>query len=146
MESPKNEIQYNLLKEELLLTQSQVDKYDQLSRATKTWAVTLWVAASGWAFQTEQKEFALMAALVILIFWFFDGVNKAFRMNYKSRRNEVQRALQLVFRGEALPKDFQSPNLPTHEERRVIYSMLRLHMSLPYVVLIIISLLLYAKL
>jgi hypothetical protein len=139
-------IQYDLLKEELRLTQNQVDKYDELSRSTKTWAVTLWVASSGWAFQSGRKEFVLIAALVILIFWFFDGISKTYRMNYKNRRNEIQEALRLLFRGEELPEDFQSPDLPTHEERRVIHNMLQLHLGLPYIVLILVSLLLFVKL
>jgi hypothetical protein len=108
--------------------------------------VTLWVASSGWAFQSKRGEVALLGALIVLIFWFFDGFNKTFRLNYRKHRDEIQRALQILFRGGMLPKDFRSPNLPVHEEKPVLRNMLRLHVGLPYVVLIIVSLLIYARL
>jgi len=139
------DIRYDLLKAELSLTQGQIDKYDQLSTTTKTWAVTLWVALAGLAFQSKQGQIALIGAVVPFIFWFFDGFNKTYRTDYKKRRDEVQRGLQTLSSGKNLPKDFQVPNLPVHDEKTVIRNMLLLHVGLPYLVLIVISLLIYAR-
>ncbi|MGC9968529.1 MAG: hypothetical protein ABSC29_02240 [Minisyncoccia bacterium] len=141
----RTDIRYDLLKAELSLTQNQVDKYDQLSITTKTWAVTLWVALAGWAFQSKQGQIALIGALVPLIFWFFDGYNKTYRTDYKKRRNEVQHALQALSSGKDLPKDFRVPNLPVHDKKNAVRNMLLLHVGLPYLILIIISLLIYSK-
>lgn len=137
---------YDLLKTELSLTQSQMDKYDQLSMTTKTWAVTLWVALTGLAFQSRQSHIALIGVLVPLLFWFFDGYNKTYRTDYKKRRDEVQRALQTLSSGNHLSDDFQVPDLPVHDEKTVVRNMLLLHVGLPYFVLIVISLLIYATL
>ncbi|MDD4995068.1 MAG: hypothetical protein PHW53_01195 [Patescibacteria group bacterium] len=145
MQISKNDVQYNILNEEFLLAQRQMDKYDQLSTTIKTWAVTLWVAASGWVFQTETKQVALLGALLVLIFWFFDSYNKVYRTNYKKRRDEIQNGLQILFFGRPLPTDFLSPNLPIHDEKNVVRSMFLLHVGLPYAILIIISLLIYAN-
>jgi len=137
---------YDLLKMELSLTQGQMDKYDQLSMTTKTWAVTLWVALTGLAFQSKQSHIALLGALVPLLFWFFDAYNKTYRTDYKKRRDEVQRALQMLSSGNDLPNDFQVPNLPVHDEKNVVRNMLLLHVGLPYLVLIIVSLLISVRL
>ena len=146
MEFTKDSLRYDLLKEEFLLTQRQMDKYDQLSTTIKAWAVTAWVAVSGWAFQTKKKEIALLGILIVLIFWFFDGFNKVFRINYKNRRNEIQRGLQAIFQSETLPQDFLSPNLPVHDEKKVVRNMLPFHVGLPYIILIIVSLIIYIRL
>jgi uncharacterized membrane protein len=140
------DVRYDLLKAELSLTQGQMDKYDQLSMTTKNWAITLWVALMGLAFQSKQYQVALIGALIPLIFWFFDGYNKTYRTDYKNRRDEVQLALRTLFSGKSLPKDFRAPDLPTHNEKNVFRNMLLLHVGLPYFILIIVSLIVYARL
>lgn len=62
--------QFEILKTELLLTQQEVDKYDHMSTTIKTWAVTLWVASSGWAIQSKRKEILFLGILIIFVFWF----------------------------------------------------------------------------
>lgn len=139
METP-TDIRYDLLKAELALTQAQMDKYDQLSTTTKTWAVTLWVALSGWAFQLKLADVALLGALVALLFWVFDGYHKAYRSAYKHRRDEIQIALRILTAREKLPKEFPVPNLPGNESIIFPRTIFLPHVCLPYLALFIISL------
>lgn len=142
----RDNAQYDLLKAELTLTQNQMDKYDQLSLTTKTWAVTLWVALSGWSFQFKQAHVVLISILVTLLFWFFDGYNKTYRTNYKRRRDDVQRALQTLSSGKKLPDAFKTPDLPAHDEKTPVRNMFLLHVGLPYIILVAVSLFVYIRL
>ena len=135
--------QFEILKTELLLTQQEVDKYDQMSTTIKTWAVTLWVASSGWALQANRKEMLLLSAVIMAVFWFFDGVNKTFRMNYKKRRDEVSKILATVFHGEALDKNETAPKLPIHDLKDAFRYMFTLHLVLPYFSLVAVSLIIF---
>lgn len=134
---------FDILKTELLLTQQQMDKYDQLSTSVKTWAVTLWVAASGWAFYSERREMLFAAAVLVGVFWYFDGLNKTFRTNYKNRRDEISAAMEMVFRGQDLPAGFSSPRLPVQDFKGVARSMFQSHMVFPYIFLMIVPIVLY---
>ena len=140
-----DDLQYDLLKVEFELTQRQMDKYDQLSSTVKTWAVTLWAATAGWAFQTKTKPIVLLGALLALIFWFFDGYTKTYRSGYKKRRDEVQDFLRELFAGRPLPANAMAPSLPTHDEKSVVKNALLIHIGLPYAVLILVSLLIYVR-
>lgn len=131
--------QFEILKTELLLTQQEIDKYDQMSTTIKTWSVTLWVASSGWALQSGKEEILLLSAFIMLIFWFFDGINKTFRMNYKRRRDEVSGILGNIFRGAALKENEVAPQLPIHDLKDTFRYMVSLHLILPYLVLAIVS-------
>jgi positive regulator of sigma E activity len=137
--------QYDLLKAELDLTQRQMDKYDQLSSTVKTWAVTLWAATAGWAFQSKIKQVVLLGALLVLIFWFFDGYTKTYRTGYKKRRDEVQGFLRELFAGRSLPANAVSPSLPIHDEKSFLKSALLVHIGLPYAILIVVSILIYVR-
>lgn len=135
--------QFEILKTELLLTQQEVDKYDQMSTTVKTWAVTLWVASSGWALQSKKKEILLLSAVIMLVFWFFDGINKTFRMNYKKRREEVAKLLEKVFRKEALNENEIAPKLPVHDLKDAFRHMFTLHLVIPYLALAAISVIIF---
>ena len=143
MSLSNDDLRYDLLKTEFELTQRQMDKYDQLSSTVKTWAVTLWAASAGWAFQTKTKPIVLLGALLALIFWFFDGYTKTYRSGYKKRRDEVQGSLRELFAGRPLPLSEISPSLPAHNERSFIKSSLLIHIGLPYAILIVVSILIY---
>jgi len=124
----------DILKTEFLLTQQQMDKYDQFSTAIKTWAVTLWVATSGWALQSEKREMMLLGIVLIFAFWFFDGINKTFRTNYKKRRDEIALLLGKVFHGEALTTEEFVPKLPPYNLKGLFKNSFLLHLSLPYII------------
>ncbi len=134
-----------ILKMELELTQRQVDKYDQISASTKTWAITLWAASSSWAFQTRSKEVALFGMLVALLFWTFDGMNKRFRQYYKARRTKVGELLGLLFQGKALPPGTVAPLLPEYKQSLFVKYMFLPHIALPYLLLIAISIAIYVR-
>lgn len=135
----KEEIQFDLLKTELTLTQQQMDKYDQLSQTTKTWAVTLWAASIGWSFQVNRADAALVGVIILIMFWSFDGLNKNFRQDYKKRRDVIAGLLNSLFKGNPLAADVISPALPSHRSTNALKTMFMPHIALPYIVLILVS-------
>ncbi|MEW6617578.1 MAG: hypothetical protein AB1333_04155 [Patescibacteria group bacterium] len=130
----------DILKTEFLLTQQQMDKYDQFSTTIKTWAVTLWVATSGWALQSGKKEMMFLSIVLILAFWFFDGINKTFRTNYKKRRDEIAMLLGKVFCGETIGVEESAPKLPLYSLKGLFKNSFFIHLSLPYIVFFVLSL------
>ena len=72
-----------LLESEMKICQSQVDKYDSIIERIGTWAVTLWVASLGWSFQVNRQEVVILNLVIVLVFWVLQGMNKAFRQDYK---------------------------------------------------------------
>ncbi len=144
----KGDIKYDILKTELELTQRQMDKYDTLSTTTKTWAVTLWAASVGWAFNVHRPDIFLVSAAIVLLFWFFDSMNKTFRWGYKKRRDAVVHTLAKVFETGEIPAGTVSPKLPLSTQelvRNTFRVIFMLHVSLPYIVLIAISIILFAN-
>ena len=146
-----NPTQYDLLKTEFLLTQQQMDKYDQLSTTIKAWTVTLWVASSGWAFQVKRKEMLILGILIVLILGFLDVLNKIFRQDYKARRDEVAKILRVLFKSGTVPNDASAPNLPKHnflDGARNLFSapnFFLVHVALPYLILTATSLVMYLR-
>lgn len=141
----REEVQYDLLKTELELTQRQMDKYDEMSTKVKTWAITLWAASVGWTFQVERREVLILSIFILAVFWFFDSLNKTFRMDYKKRRDEIAGALSHLFRSGALPQDVVSPQMPFHQVSTAARNIFAVHVALPYALLIAGSLLLYTR-
>lgn len=140
----KEEVQYDILKTELELTQKQVDKYDTLSTTVKTWSVTLWAASVGWSFQLHRRDTFLVGAAILVIFWFFDAMNKTFRWNYRTRRDEVAAALADIFKTGKIPEGVVSPQLPVHELFEGTFkNFVRIHVALPFLILIIVSVFLF---
>ncbi len=134
-----------LLRLELELTQRQMDKYDQISATIKNWAVTLWAASAGWSFQARRREIILLSFVIILIFWGFDSIYKTFREDYKSRRDQVGRALAHFFRTESFPEGTISPDLPRHDLLDSWRHLFEVHLASPYILLAVISLTIYAS-
>jgi hypothetical protein len=139
----KEEIQFDLLKTELDLTQRQMDKYDQLSGMTKTWAVTLWAASLGWSFQIKREEIILLSAFIALAFWMLDAANKNFRRDYKKRRDEAASALRKIFQGQAIGQEVVSPDLPLHQWRHIFKEIFQPHIFILYLSLILVSLIIF---
>jgi hypothetical protein len=139
----KEESQFALLKSELELTQRQMDKYDQLSMQTKGWAITLWAVSVGWSFQVDRREVVFLSLVVVLMFWFFDALNKSFRQDYKKRRDEAGAALAHYFEHQSWPSGTVSPQLPRHRRADALQIFAAAHLALPYAILAVISLALY---
>jgi hypothetical protein len=135
---------FEIAKTELQMMQQQMDKYDQLGMTIKTWSVTLWVAASGWAFLSMRREPLFLAAVLVAVFWFFDALNKTFRENYKRRRDQVATALESAYHGGDLPQGFSSPHMPVQDQKKILRQALRPHIALPYLVLMAAALVLFA--
>jgi hypothetical protein len=135
---------FELAKAELQMTQQQMDKYDQLGMTIKTWSVTLWVAASGWAFLSMRREPLVLAAVLVAVFWYFDALNKTFRQNYKRRRDQVANALESAYHSGDLPQGFSAPHLPAQDMKHVMRQAVVPHIALPYLVLITAALILFA--
>lgn len=141
-----NPHRFEILKAEFLLTQQQMDKYDQMATTTKTWALTLWVASSGWAFQVQRHEVFLLSIVVVATFWFFDALNKTFRTHYKDRRDKVTGALRGYYATGELSPSFVAPQLPPYTLAGMRKNAFLPHLMLPYIVLILISVALYGAL
>jgi len=132
---------------EFRLCQEQIDKYDASLDHIRTWTITLWIATLGWSFQTKRQEVVLLSMVAVIIFWLLDAINKSFRENYKTRRDQIATALQLLFNQGVLPVGFSSPQLPAHEKlfSQTLRVMFYFHTALVYIILLIISLLLYLQ-
>lgn len=135
-----NEKQFEILKTEFLLTQEQMDKYDQIGTSIKTWSLTSWVAVSGWSIQSGHREMLLLGIILVAVFWFFESINKTFRQNYRKRRNEIAVILEKVFKDEKIDKNFSAPNLPEYSLKGIHKYMFSPHIATPFILLIVISL------
>ena len=133
----------DILKTELTLSQGQMDKYDNLSGNVKSWVMTLWAAATGWAFSADEPRLFLVSIAVLIVFWWIDGVNKNVRVDYKDRRNIVAAALEHFYKTGELPEDVTSPVMMYHEKRGGFKHMFHAHVSSLYVALLVLSLALY---
>lgn len=131
--------QIDLLKTELSIAIQQTDKFDGMSSTIKGWAITLWAASVGWSFQVEEEKVIFLSILVVLLFWFFDALNKNFREDYKEQRNRVSAALEHLYRTGEVPSDVSAPHVPTHTWGKAWRRALLVHIALPYVVLIMVS-------
>lgn len=145
MVKPEIQNQYDILKSEFLLCQGQMDKYDHLSSTIKTWLMTLWAASVGWALSSRQKEIFLIGAATVVALWFFDALNKTFRENYKKRRDEIGVILRQYFANGKLPPGTSAPQLPSHNRTDAVRNVFVVHIALPYILLVLISFVLYFK-
>jgi len=137
------EAQFQIVKAEFEMTQNQMDKYDDISIKIKTWAVTLWGASMGWFFQTKNKEILLLGLVITIFFWIIDIINKNYRTNYKTRRNEVVKAMNEHFQKGEWPKNFTSPEPPLNKKIEIKHVILMPHMSVFYIALFSLALLLF---
>lgn len=135
--------QFQIVRVEFEMTQNQMDKYDDISVKIKTWAATLWGASIGWSFQTKNKEILLLGLAMTIFFWMIDVVNKNFRTNYKTRRNEVVKAMNEYFQKGEWPKDFISPEPPPNKKIEIRNVVLMPHIFLFYIALFFLAILLF---
>lgn len=139
----KEELQFDLLKTELELTQGQMDKYDQLSAKTRAWVVTIWATSVGWFVQIQKKEVLFLGIFIAVVFWILDAMLKNFREDYKQRRNDVAEILSELFRTQTLPDNVYSPNLPSHDRTAFLKKLFRPHIFPLYTALILVNLVLF---
>src|SRR4030065_1609884 len=97
------------------ICQSQFDKYDSIIDRIGTWAVSLGVASLGWSFQVKGEEVVILNLVIVLVFWVLQGMNKAFRQDYKERRDEVARLLNRMGKEEVKFDKIDAPYFPVHK-------------------------------
>lgn len=129
----------DIAKMELQMTQSQMDKYDDVSSKIKTWAITLWGVLLGWSFQSKNKGILILSLFVIIFFWIFDTINKNYREDYKKRRDKVSESIRTYIETNNWPDKFSTPNLPTHRIINCLKILFQPHILLVYLSLAIAS-------
>jgi len=129
------------------ICQSQVDKYDSIIERIGTWAVTLWVASLGWSFQVNRQEVVILNLVIVLVFWVLQGMNKAFRQDYKERRDEVARLLNRMGKEEVKFDKIDAPYFPVHKNlwKNTLENMFKPHSALIYVLLFLVSVVIYLR-
>ena len=129
------------------LCQSQVDKYDSIIERIGTWAVTLWMASLGWSFQVNRKEVVLLNLVIVLVFWVLQGMNKAFRQDYKSRRDELAGLLNRMGKEDVKFDKIDAPVFPVHKNlwKNTLANMFKPHSALIYALLFLVSVVIYLR-
>lgn len=135
----------NLLEDELKLSQDQVDKYDSILERITTWTITLWVASLGWSLQVGRREIVVLNLVIVLVFWVLQGMNKAFRQDYKTRRDEIAQLLARMGKDDVDLGKVNIPAFPTHQSffRNALMNMFRPHSALVYLLLLAVSTAIY---
>jgi hypothetical protein len=73
--SPVLAYQLDVLKVEIGIINSILERQDGITQATKNWSVVTWTASVGFALgRDDLRPFLLITALVPMLFWFIDAV------------------------------------------------------------------------
>ncbi len=136
----------DIIKQELGMVQSSIDKYDDINFRIRGWEVTIWSALMVVFFQTGKNLVPVIAMLVPLIFWALDGLYKSFRESYKNRKNKISMYLssknfEKEFNSGKI--SFESPTYPTHKAEDVFKNCFRSHVFLLHVLLFVIAAVMY---
>lgn len=131
-----------IIKQELGMVQSSIDKYDDINFRIRGWEVTIWSALMVVFFQTGKNLVPLIAMLTPLIFWALDGLYKSFRQSYRSRRDSIaiylsSKKFEREFKSGNL--SFESPAHPTHRAEDVLRNCLLPHVFLIHILLFAIA-------
>lgn len=68
------EQRFEILKVELSLIQSTLDKYDDLIFRSRNFFVTLWLACLGLSFTIKSVVVPLLAVVLSVLYWFLEGM------------------------------------------------------------------------
>ena len=63
-----------IIKIEMGLIQSTLDKYDDLIFRNRNWFITLWMGTMGATFTIKEPLFPLFATMLALLYWFTEGM------------------------------------------------------------------------
>ena len=83
--------QLDLLRDEIEEIQNKIAAYDDLSFKIKGWALTLWIAALGFAINQKSPLLALLSVPVLFAFWFLDAHFKAYQQRSMARMGYIER-------------------------------------------------------
>lgn len=88
------EQKFEILKIEMGLIQSTLDKYDDLIFRGRNFFVTLWLACIGLAFTIQSGFVPLLAVGLSILYWFFEGMMRyQYWFKYVDRYRFLRRAL-----------------------------------------------------
>lgn len=65
---------FEIIKIEMGLVQSTLDKYDDLIFRNRNWFITLWMATVGVVFTAKEPLFCVFATLLAFLYWFTEGM------------------------------------------------------------------------
>lgn len=71
---PDDSQRLEILKLEMGLIQSTLDKYDDLIFRNRNWFISIWTAAIGLSFTIEATAVPLLAVFVAVVYWFIEGM------------------------------------------------------------------------
>lgn len=88
---------FEILKTELSLIQSTLDKYDDLIFRGRNFFITLWIASLSLAFTIKSASVPLLAAALSAIYWFLEGMMRhqyavKYVHRYRFLRDEINKA------------------------------------------------------
>lgn len=69
-----NEDKLEILKIEMGLIQSTLDKYDDLIFRNRNFFITLWLACLGLSFTIKSTFVPILAVFLSILYWFFEGM------------------------------------------------------------------------
>lgn len=69
-----DEQRLEILKLEMGLIQSTLDKYDDLIFRSRNWFITIWMGAIGLSFTIKSAELPLLAVFTAFLYWFIEGM------------------------------------------------------------------------
>lgn len=93
-----------IIRQELSMAQSSMDKYDDIIFKIRGWEVTIWSALMVVFFQSGKSLVLLIAVVAPLMIWSFDTLYKSFRQSYRARREKISSYLS----SENFEKEFKS--------------------------------------
>jgi len=70
----KSNEKFELLKLEMQLLQSTLDKYDDLIFRSRNFFITLWTGCIGLAFTIKSNEVVLLGSILAILYWLFEGM------------------------------------------------------------------------
>lgn len=136
----------DIIKQELDMVQSSVDKYDDINFRIRGWEVTIWSALMVVFFQSGKHPVLLIAVLVPIIFWALDGLYKSFRQSYRNRRDKISvylssKKFEREFASGKI--SFESPAHPTHRAEDVARNCVQPHVFLLHILLFAVATAMY---
>jgi hypothetical protein len=63
-----------ILKLEMGLVQTTLDKYDDLIFRSRNWFITIWMGAIGLSFTIRSADLPLLAVFAAFLYWFIEGM------------------------------------------------------------------------
>lgn len=138
----------DILKLEMGLLQSTVDKYDDLIYRNRNWFITLWAAMIGLSFANKIYFLPLFGIGLAIVYWLLEGV-----FRYKSWYKNVNRYREI--RDAINSKEFDIDNISVYDltnkygkrkykiSEKISACFFRMEAMFLYLIMIVASILIY---